>query len=232
MAAADYDFSLDRTKIIKAALRKCRALGQAEVMSAHKQQTAIEALNILVKSWQNKGSFLWSETISPISTVAGQEDYDLATLLPDDNILSIDKAVINKDGIDVELEIKSYRDYLAIPDKTDSAESRAIAFDSRNKTLYFYQVPDAVYTVKLFTILRLKDFDLDAGGGDIKSNWYHALIFGLARSLCFEYPVPIGEKREIKDEADAAFLAAKNTEDRSNSDYRHADSAFPRRSFR
>ena len=46
------DFNRTTIQIIKSALRKIGVLGEGETPSAEQEQTAREALNLLVKQWQ------------------------------------------------------------------------------------------------------------------------------------------------------------------------------------
>lgn len=226
MVAADYNFSLTRTKLIEGALRKIGALSEGEVMSAYQEAGAVDALNLIVKSWQTKGVFLWSETLHLITTSIADNTYDFPTTDP--TFLSIDKAFIREDGDDLPMEIKSWRDYQDICEKDNTGKPFYLSVDRRNNTIYLYPTPDAVYSIYVLGVNKLKDYDTDSSTGDIPPEWLRALSFQLAYDLTFEYPVPPNERQSLKGEAEQSFMEAKNTEgSKSSSDLRFVESAFP-----
>ena len=53
------DFSVTRSQIIEAALRKCGEADQGEAISAAEEQDAAFALNLLVKEWSARGIDIW-----------------------------------------------------------------------------------------------------------------------------------------------------------------------------
>lgn len=229
MVATDYDFLNDRTGIIEAALRKVGGFSEGEVMSDYKKQNSIKALNTLVQSWQNKSVFLWTEKVALISTVANIASYaiptDPTTASP---FISIDSAFIRQSNQDIKLEIQSWRDYQDIYRKDVQGFPSVLATDYANRLLYLSTVPDQVYSLYVFGIVKLKDFDLDAGTGDVPSKWQRALIFGLAFDLSFEYPCPQNERDAIELVAETAFKDAKKTENYGSSDVEAVESCYPR----
>lgn len=231
MVAADFNFSLSRQKIVEAALRKVGGLSEGEVISDWQKTNAIEALNVLVKSWQTKGVFLWTEYLQLISLTASDDDYDFP--ITDPHFLSIDKAFIRQSNNDIEVTILSWSDFQEIPDKATTGLPSHLTVDPRNNIVYVWPVPDASYSLYVFGVNKLKDFDTDSGVGDIESRWYRALLYGLAQDLLTEYPVPPNKAKVIIDTANISFAEAKNTErSRNKSDYSGVDSNFPRRGRR
>lgn len=229
MVAADYDYYADRSSIIQRALRMVGGLHEGEVLSAYQDVQCQTALNTLVKSWQTKGTFLWTEKRILVSTVIGTDNY----AIPVDNngspLLSIDKAFIRDNSHDVDLEVKSWRDFQDVYAKADRGFPSIISHDAANSIFYLWLVPDAIYSLYVFGIVKLKDFEMSSGNpGDVPSRWDRALVFGLAKELCFEYPVPANERKDIFTEADVAFLDGKKTEKQSKSDVTQTASCFPR----
>jgi hypothetical protein len=53
------DFSVTRSEIIRAALRKCGVYDQGEAVPASEEQDAAFALNVLVKEWSARGIDIW-----------------------------------------------------------------------------------------------------------------------------------------------------------------------------
>lgn len=59
-SSASTNFDLTCTEIIEAALRKCGALAKGETAPNEDVADAREALNVMVKAWQNRGVRLWT----------------------------------------------------------------------------------------------------------------------------------------------------------------------------
>lgn len=231
MASTDYDYYADRSSIILRALRMVGGLHEGEVLSDYQNQQAQIALNTLVKSWQTKGIFLWTEKVILVSTVAGTDDYAVPSDSNGSPLITIDKAFIRDNGQDILLEVKSWRDYQDIFKKAEEGFPQYISHDVANSRLYLWQVPDAVYSLYVFGIVKLKDFESASGvPGDFPSRWDRALVFGLAKELSFEYPMPANEREAIAMEAEVAFLDGKKTEKHSSSDMQQVASCFPRSS--
>lgn len=226
MAVADYDFVLTRTQIIERALSILGALTEGDVLSAYQAQQGVIALNEIVKRWQTKHTFLWTERIYSTSTVVGDDDYALPT---DPPFLAVDKAYIVDDDRDHVLEQKSYRDFQDIYDKTEGGFPSIWCIDYTtlaSPELRLWPVPNEIWTLKMFGVVRLKDFDTSSGTPDFPSRWQAALTYALAYDLSFQYPVPINEKQAIKVERDEAFMEAKNTDQTQPSDYKGPSGCF------
>ena len=229
MVAADYDFKLNRSQIIRAALRKVGGIHEGEVLSAYKEQACAEALNTMVKSWQTRGVFLWTERVVSQVLVAGTDDYALPVDSNGNSLLSIDKAYIRDSNGDIDLEVKTWREYQEIYKKADQGFPKYIFHDISSGKFYLHCVPDDAYTLYILGIGRLKDFDNADSTGDNPSRWDRALVFGLAKELMFEYPTSADQRQMILDEAEIAFKDGKSTEIQSNSDIQAVASCFPRR---
>lgn len=228
MVAADYDYYADRSSIILRALRMVGGLHEGEVLSAYQDAAAQAALNTLVKSWQTKGIFLWTENRILVSTVAGTDNYVIPSNSSGSPLISIDKAFIRDNGQDIPLEVKSWRDFQDIFKKAEEGFPQYISHDAANGLFYLWQVPDAIYSLYVFGVAKLKDFESSGGSGDVPSRWDRALVFGLAKELSFEYPMPANERDAISAEAEIAFLDGRKTEKQSSSDVQQTASCFPR----
>lgn len=76
--SGSFDWTLTRDEIITAALQKLGAIQAGDTPSAAQVTAAATALNLMVKSWQNKGVFLWTvewvtKTLSASSKVVGTD---------------------------------------------------------------------------------------------------------------------------------------------------------------
>lgn len=208
MAATEYNFTTSRNKIVERALRICNAIYEGQPVSAYQMETAVEALNQLVKSWQNRGFFYWTQLTEEINLVIGQARY---TISNDPGFLSLDKALFRKNNIDYDLERYSWMDYQDIEDKTDSGEPVVITIDPNvdDNDIVLWPVPIAADKIVITKTVKLKDFDTASQNNVVKPEWENALIFGLANELTFEYAVPSQEAARIERRANSLFAEAK-----------------------
>jgi hypothetical protein len=71
------DFSVSRNDIIKASLRVLGKLHPGEVPSAEEINDASQALNMMVKAWQNRGIGLWLNQNTTLALAYATQYYDL-----------------------------------------------------------------------------------------------------------------------------------------------------------
>lgn len=204
--AANYDFNLTRNQIINRAYRIASVLADGETMSGQLLNNGIDALNSMVKSWQQDKIFLWTRVEISRLLAIGVTKYDLSA----NDIVSIDKAVLRDSPYDYELELISYKEYLDIPDKSITGFPSHIASDNSlgGPNIYFWPVPDDNYKAYIHVIKKLSDFDDADGNADFPVRWIEALTFNLAYKFTFEYPLPINDRRLLRDEASVLRLEA------------------------
>lgn len=229
MVAADYDFYLTREKIIRRALSMVGAYHEGEILSAYKKNQGIETLNTMVKAWQTKGTFLWTEKPVLVALSNGVDDYAMPSDANGSPLFCIDKAFIRDGTDDKPLSVVSWRDYQGISNKADTGFPSRISHDQANGRFYVHLVPNEAMNLYVFGLAKLKDFESDSAGGDFPARWDRALVFGLAYDLSFEFLTSQGKKEELKREAEGAFLQAKSTEIWSSSDEKRIASCYPTR---
>lgn len=229
MAPTDFDFNQTRNEIIARAMRMVGAIGLGQTLSAEQLDQGIIALNSVVKEWQTRHIFLWTMEMRTESFIASQDD---ATL--DNDVLALDKAFyVDASGDHVMLQIVSFRDYQAIPDKDyESQYPTQIACDygKSTPTIYLYPVPNAALDIKLFVVKRLQDMDAAAGNADIPQQFLEALTYALADALSDEYPIPLPEKQRLKAKADEKFSFCKQS-DYERQDIEFVSSAYSSRRY-
>ena len=71
------DFSVTRSQIIQAAIRKCGQADQGEPISAAEEQDAAFALNVLVKEWSARGIDIWLRDEITLFLQPEKESYQL-----------------------------------------------------------------------------------------------------------------------------------------------------------
>jgi len=208
MAPTDFDYIQTRNEIIEGAFRVVGALEIGQTLTADMLDQGVKALQLLVKSWSNDHLFLWSLSQDSFATVASQEVYN-STLTQ--AIIGLDKAWVTESNDDLPLEVVSYSQYLDFYDKeTNTGRPQVIAFKpTPAPSFYVWPSPDAIYTVKVLTIVPLQDFDSAASTGDVHSRFQRALKYGLAEDLFDEYPGPMNERQFVQMKAAELFRKAR-----------------------
>lgn len=220
MTAADYDFRSTRNEIISRAYRILGTVAQGQLPSADQLVAGIQALNEMVKSWQNRHIFLWTLKHFSQTLTADDADYEISDA---NGIISIQQAYLrDSDNNDKQLQIIGWNIYQDLPNKLDSGEPSHVSLDYQSSpTLYVWRVPNATvataYTIEYLGIQRLKDWDSAAGTGDFPAKWERALVYGLAADLADDDGLPLREREYLQNKANSEFLMAKAA------DYEHED---------
>jgi hypothetical protein len=72
------DFSITRSELIAAALRKCGVYDHGEPIPAEEEQDAAFALNVLVKEWSARGIDIWlRQELTVFINGGGQQSYEI-----------------------------------------------------------------------------------------------------------------------------------------------------------
>jgi hypothetical protein len=192
---ATYDFLQTRDQIIKRALRMVGVLADGDTPTTDQTNNAADALNAMIKRWQNEHIFMWTLTDYTVNTVAGTAVYDVSA----QNFCFVQSAFIrDASNSDLELMPITYSEYLSTYNKTNRGMPTHFAYDMKlSDSVYLYLNPDAVYSLHLIGIKLLADFDASGDSPDAGSNWIDAITYGLAESLADEYPVTQGDKQML-----------------------------------
>lgn len=207
---ATYDFIQTRDQIIKRALRIVGVLADGDTPTTDQVNNAADALNAMVKRWQNEHVFLWTLTDYQPTIVAGTPNYSLSA----QNFNGIHK-VFRRDssGYDFQLEIIKYSEYLEIVTKSLQGYPEKVAFDGKlSSSIYLYPNPSQVFDIHVVGIKLLADFDAAGDSPDAGSNWIDALVYGLADSLADEYILPSTERQYIHAKAETFKQSAKGSD--------------------
>lgn len=208
MAATDYDFQSSRTTLIQSALRKIGALEMGERISSEAHKSAVQALNEIVKSWQRRHVFLWTQRAVTQALTSGTQSYVLGT---DPVVLSVEQAYLrDAAGTDTPLRVIPHSQFQTLWDKDDAGDPTLLSFYHYENKLYTYPVCNqAGQSLLLWVTVKLKDWDEVDGTGDFPVQFEDALIYALAAELAPEYGVSINERRDIRQEAEIRFRQAK-----------------------
>ena len=224
MAATDYDFILTRNELIEEAYRKVGVLADGESVTAGQLSTANKKLNLILKSWEGDGVFLWTYQTETITTTANVSYVAVPTT---NGLAYIESAYyVETSGDEVRLDRLTIAQYQDIPGKTsDTGEPVSFSHRISNNRIYFFPTPDATYTVNLFGVRKLADWDSASSTGEFPSRWQASLKYALSVELAEDYKVPLNEVKYLREVAGFEYMKARKKEN-DTEESSHVKGAF------
>lgn len=186
-------------EICENALRKIGVIAKDEAAEADDIDTAVFALNIMLKAWQNYevDLFLVASQSVTLTTAAS---YTLSPVRP----LSISQ-VNYKSGTETPMTRMTREEYDSLPDKTTTGTPTTFYYDRQRESakLYIWPVMASVTTetLEVTYIREVEDASLETAI-DIPGEWYLAAVYGLADLLVDDYNIK--EPRATRIERKAA----------------------------
>lgn len=185
------NFNVTRNEIIHGALRILGVVGEGQTPSAQQYTDASEALNYLVKAWENQGVLIWCVKSTDITLVAGTADYNigLSQTVSVAKPLKIYQAFRRTtNNVDVPMTILSQQQYNMLGNKTSSGAPSQLYYNSQRDygTLSLYPVPDSTVTsdvVRIYYQRPIEDFDASTDNADIPQEMLRALKYDLANEM-------------------------------------------------
>lgn len=220
------DYSLTARQIATAALVLIGAIGIVDDPAAEDASTALEQLNLMVKTWgADPKPKLFQLTETSLTLIASTASYDLKTTPGARKVIEVRKRVSN---VDIPLQPYSREEYLSEPSKTATGVPRAWYFDPQraSRTLYVVGVPDATIaasTTLRYTYLRvIEDLDALDNDFDLPQEWLEVLQYGLAARLTLPLKTHIADPvgaAEIKQRAADLYAQLSTYDDEGGSVY-------------
>lgn len=199
------DYSVNAVKIIDGALRALGILrsGDSSNNDLTLQNDCLEALNLMIKNWQNYGLEQWTRKTHTITNLAAyQSNYSIANANADITSISIPERIIQayvtpQANMDVEVTPISMQEYWQLANKKSTGMPNQIAYNFQNTEgmLYVWPVPTTnTYSLTIVYQKPYEDFDSNAGLPDVPQRWFEALKWGLAVRLAPEFGRPVSQE--------------------------------------
>ena len=208
-----------RDKIIYGALRIVGAYNAANIPRAEQVQDAIDALDMLLKSWQTEG-YLWLKKFIYVTLAAAHNSYDIGPSSTD-GVHSDAAAAVDylqrptrifypvrylADGTETPLgEPLSRSDWSALPNKATTGVVVRVYYDPQIAMgkLYVWPTPVTGVTDKIkMTVERsIEDVGTDESTYDLPPDALRMLKYNLALEISPEYSLPTKQFMIIKDAA-------------------------------
>ena len=210
MTATDYDFASTRTSILERAFRLVGALALGDSMSADQEAQGVQVMNAVVKSWQDRRTFLWSVQTFTQAFTAGVGIYNLPTSTV---YAYVDVGYLrDSNNVDFPIQRVSTHEFNEISTKTDRGVPSCFTADATTFSVWPKPI-DTSYTFVGQGVVKLKDWDTAGGTGEFPASWENALTFAVAADLAAEYGVSLGEQQALTTKAEAYFRIARNCPD-------------------
>lgn len=209
MAATDYDFILNRNELIEESYRKVGVLADGESITSGQLSTANKKLNLILKSWEGDGVFLWTYVTETSATTASVS----SLAVPTTNALAyIEDVYLSEGGVEYELERLSISQYSDISRKSQEGRPTFYSHRISDNKIYLYPTPNAVYTINMFGVKRLADWDTASSDGEFPARWQSAIKYSLAVELAEDYKMPLNEVKYLREVAGFEYMKARKKE--------------------
>jgi hypothetical protein len=141
----------------------------------------------MMKAWQNRGYNLWGATEMAV-TLTTAASY---TLTP--RPMSVESVRLRRGTIDTPMQDFTRQEYFDLPQKTSTGTPTCFYFDRQRDTASLYVWPVlAAANGETLRVLYSREFedqtDLNAVP-DVPSEWWDALVYGLAARLADDFSV-------------------------------------------
>jgi hypothetical protein len=219
------NFTVTRNELVHGALRILGVVGEGQTPTSQQYSDAAEALNYLVKAWENQGVPLWCIKSQDITLVANQTDYNLG-LGQSINIakpLKIYQAYRHTtSNVDIPMTILSQQQYNILGNKATTGAPIQLYYNPQRDygVLSLFPTPSSADTsdvVRIFYQRPIDDFDASTDNPDVPQEMLRALKYSLAAELAFEYGISASDRESLENKAARlqAEAFAFNTEDSS-----------------
>ena len=199
-------FNPVRDKVIYGALRLCGAYNAANIPRPEQLQDAIDALDMMMKSWAMDG-FLWLKKFIYVSMVAAQKSYTIGVA---GDTVTTDAAGVTAylqrptrvffptrytiaTTAEVPMVQISREEYATLPNKATAGTPVQVYYSPQVSTgiLYVWPVPSGTTDKIILTVDRiLEDVGNDESTFDLPPEALEMLKFNLALRLAPEYSLP------------------------------------------
>jgi len=202
-------WKLNRDAVISAALRKLSVLSGGSTPETYQVTNATEALNAMIKGFQEDGMPVWAMKSYTFTTIVGQASYDIGTgqALDTPMPLKVTQAWRNQTptSSNVPMNVVPDYNYNIYPLVNSSGTPVNLYYQPQGYkgTINLWPKPaDAVTTITLRYQRPFEDMTSATDDFDFPPYWTEALIFGLADRLAPEYGIPLQDRQALTAQAE------------------------------
>jgi hypothetical protein len=198
-----YSFSMDIDEVIQEAMEMIGG----EATLGEEPRSARRSINLLLQDWQNRGIQLWTIGTTAVTVTTSVTAYTLGA----ENI-DVLEAVVNRSGIDLQLERISMEEYMKVPRKgqTGRPTQFAVRRGRDSATVYLWPVPEnSTDTIKFEVVRYIQDVSRSSQTADVSRRFLPCLTAGTAYFMSMKRPgVDAGRIQMLKQEYEERLLRA------------------------
>ena len=198
-----YSFSMDIDEVIQEAMEMIGG----EATLGEEPRSARRSINLLLQDWQNRGIQLWTIGTTAVTVTTSVTAYTLGA----ENI-DVLEAVVNRSGIDLQLERISMEEYMKVPRKgqTGRPTQFAVRRGRDTATVYLWPVPEnSTDTIKFEVVRYIQDVTRSSQTADVSRRFLPCLTAGTAYFMSMKRPgVDAGRIQMLKQEYEERLLRA------------------------
>jgi len=198
-----YSFSMDIDEVIQEAMEMIGG----EATLGEEPRSARRSINLLLQDWQNRGIQLWTIGTTAVTVTTSVTAYTLGS----ENI-DVLEAVVNRSGIDLQLERISMEEYMKVPRKgqTGRPTQFAVRRGRDSATVYLWPVPEnSTDTIKFEVVRYIQDVSRSSQTADVSRRFLPCLTAGTAYFMSMKRPgVDAGRIQMLKQEYEERLLRA------------------------
>jgi hypothetical protein len=198
-----YSFSMDIDEVIQEAMEMIGG----EATLGEEPRSARRSINLLLQDWQNRGIQLWTIGTTAVTVTTSVTAYTLGS----ENI-DVLEAVVNRSGIDLQLERISMEEYMKVPRKgqTGRPTQFAVRRGRDTATVYLWPVPEnSTDTIKFEVVRYIQDVTRSSQTADVSRRFLPCLTAGTAYFMSMKRPgVDAGRIQMLKQEYEERLLRA------------------------
>ncbi len=187
------------------ALREAGVAAVDEPADAATFEVAIKRLNLMLKAWQNTAITVWKQSSGSITITDATASYAVS-----ERPLRLD-TVTRKDGNEVWLTRMTRQEYNELPNKTQAGTTSSFYYH-RQRTqgeLFVWPVlATGVGTLEWSGVLEIEDITKGSDAVEVPSEWFEAVLYGLAARLCGAFSVDPVKAADIKRMAAESYAVA------------------------
>ena len=206
--SSSYNFATSRNEIIAGALRILGVIGEGDTPSTNQYTTGAEALNMLVKAWENDGLPIWLIKKQQITLISGTNTYAIGEGQTTNvgKPLKIYQAFYHDtaSAVDIPMTSLSQQEYNMLSNKTIAGRPIQFYYEALRSygNLYTFPTPDANAasdgSIYILYQSPFSDFDGSTDEPDVPQEFYRALKYALANDLAFEYGYPSKDRQDLE----------------------------------
>jgi hypothetical protein len=198
-----YSFSMDIDEVIQEAMEMIGG----EATLGEEPRSARRSINLLLQDWQNRGIQLWTIGTTAVTVTTSVTSYTL-----DAENIDVLEAVVNRSGIDLQLERISMEEYMKVPRKgqTGRPTQFAVRRGRDTATVYLWPVPEnSTDTIKFEVVRYIQDVTRSSQTADVSRRFLPCLTAGTAYFMSMKRPgVDAGRIQMLKQEYEERLLRA------------------------